>query len=75
MVSLARVGQHGSSVLNITSIGDAQGKAELTPVAIAADRLLGDRLFCLPEFNKLSYGNISMIVFSCVPTLSPFALA
>ncbi|KAL1750397.1 L-lysine 6-monooxygenase (NADPH-requiring)-domain-containing protein [Schizophyllum commune] len=58
---------HGSSVLNITSIGDAQGKAEPTPVAIAADRLLGDRLFCLPEFNKLSYGNISMIVFSRLP--------
>ncbi|KAL1711533.1 L-lysine 6-monooxygenase (NADPH-requiring)-domain-containing protein [Schizophyllum commune] len=45
-----------------------QGERPLTNGIIgAADRLLGDRLFCLPEFNKLSYGNISMIVFSRLP--------
>lgn len=55
-----------SSVPNITSIGDAQGKAELTPVAIAAGRRLGNRLFGPPEFkdDKLSYDDIPTVVFS-----------
>ena len=57
---------HISSVPNITSIGDAQGKAELTPVAIAAGRRLGNRLFGPPEFkdDKLSYDDIPTVVFS-----------
>ncbi|KAI5899234.1 uncharacterized protein SCHCODRAFT_02604549 [Schizophyllum commune H4-8] len=58
-----------SSVPNITSIGDAQGKAELTPVAIAAGRRLGNRLFGPPEFkdDKLSYDDIPTVVFSHPP--------
>ncbi|KAL1672194.1 hypothetical protein EV122DRAFT_284210 [Schizophyllum commune] len=40
---------HVSSVSNITSIGEAQGKAELTPFNTAADRHLGNRLIGLPE--------------------------
>ncbi|KAL1712616.1 hypothetical protein EV715DRAFT_296881 [Schizophyllum commune] len=40
---------HVSSVSNITSTGEAQGKAELTPFNTAADRHLGNRLIGLPE--------------------------
>ncbi|PYH49841.1 glutathione-disulfide reductase GLR1 [Aspergillus saccharolyticus JOP 1030-1] len=55
-----------SSVEGIYAIGDVTGQAELTPVAIAAGRQLGNRLFGGPEFKtaKLSYDNIPTVVFS-----------
>lgn len=51
---------------NIYSLGDVVGKAELTPVAIAAARKLSDRLFGGPQFaqSKLDYINIPTVVFS-----------
>ncbi|KAJ7349025.1 glutathione reductase [Mycena albidolilacea] len=58
-----------SSVKGITAIGDVQGKALLTPVAIAAGRRLSNRLFGPPEFkdDKLSYEDIPTVVFSHPP--------
>ncbi|TFK72229.1 glutathione reductase [Pluteus cervinus] len=58
-----------SSVQNITAIGDVQGKALLTPVAIAAGRKLANRLFGPEQFkeDKLSYENIPTVVFSHPP--------
>ena len=57
-----------SSVKGITSIGDAQGKWFLTPVAIAAGRRLSNRLFGPEKLknDKLSYDNIPSVVFSWV---------
>ncbi|KAK4517768.1 uncharacterized protein ATC70_001112 [Mucor velutinosus] len=51
---------------NIYALGDVVGKAELTPVAIAAARKLSDRLFGGPQFaqSKLDYINIPTVVFS-----------
>jgi glutathione reductase (NADPH) len=50
----------------IFSIGDVQGKAQLTPVAIAAGRQLSNRLYSGEAFknNKLEYHNIPTVVFS-----------
>jgi len=59
-----------STVPGITSIGDAQGKWLLTPVAIAAGRRLSNRLFGPKEKfadDKLSYENIPTVVFSHPP--------
>ncbi|KAF1993939.1 glutathione reductase [Amniculicola lignicola CBS 123094] len=55
-----------TSAEGIYALGDVTGQAELTPVAIAAGRQLGNRLFGPPEFKaaKLSYENIPTVVFS-----------
>ncbi|KAI9658533.1 MAG: Glutathione reductase [Trizodia sp. TS-e1964] len=55
-----------TNVENIYSLGDVCGRVELTPVAIAAGRRLGDRLFGPPQFSasKLSYENIPSVVFA-----------
>ncbi|OGM46748.1 glutathione reductase [Aspergillus bombycis] len=55
-----------SSVDGIYALGDVTGHAELTPVAIAAGRQLGNRLFGPPELkdSKISYDNIPTVVFS-----------
>lgn len=55
-----------SNVKGITSIGDVQGKALLTPVAIAAGRRLSNRLFGPEKFkdDKLNYDNIPTVVFA-----------
>lgn len=57
-----------TTVKGIYAIGDAQGKAQLTPVAIAAGRRLSNRLFGPENFrdDKLDYENIPTVVFSCV---------
>ncbi|KAJ7778619.1 glutathione reductase [Mycena maculata] len=64
-----------SSVKGVTAIGDVQGKALLTPVAIAAGRRLSNRLFGPPEFkeDKLSYEDIPTVVFSH-PTIGTVGL-
>ncbi|KAJ6160565.1 Glutathione reductase [Penicillium chermesinum] len=55
-----------TSVEGIYAIGDVTGQAELTPVAIAAGRQLGNRIFGPPELkhSKISYENIPTVVFS-----------
>lgn len=55
-----------TSVDNYYALGDVCGKAELTPVAIAAGRRLGDRLFGGEAFqtSKLDYTNIPSVVFA-----------
>ncbi|KAH7905081.1 hypothetical protein BJ138DRAFT_821179 [Hygrophoropsis aurantiaca] len=64
-----------STVKGITSIGDVQGKALLTPVAIAAGRRLSNRLFGPEKFkdDKLDYTNIPTVVFSH-PTIGTVGL-
>jgi glutathione reductase (NADPH) len=63
-----------SNVKNIWAIGDVQGKALLTPVAIAAGRRLSNRLFGPEKFkeDKLSYEDIPTVVFSYVFFLLSF---
>ena len=55
-----------TNVENIYSLGDVCGKIELTPVAIAAGRLLSNRLFGGPDHKnaKLDYENIPSVVFA-----------
>ncbi|KAK5947613.1 Glutathione reductase [Knufia obscura] len=58
-----------TSVEGLYALGDVTGQAELTPVAIAAGRLLGNRLFGPPEHNDdhLDYDRIPTVVFSHPP--------
>eukprot|EP00940_MAST-03C_sp_MAST-3C-sp2_P001739 g1739.t1 len=62
-----------TSAPNTYAIGDVCGKWELTPVAIAAGRILADRLFgegkpnCGPR-RKMDYADIPTVVFSHPPT-------
>ena len=57
-----------TNVPGIVSIGDVQGKALLTPVAIAAGRRLANRLFGPERFkeDKLDYANVPTVVFAFV---------
>ena len=51
---------------NIHAIGDVVGNHELTPVAIAAGRILSDRLFSDKE-GWLEYKNIPTVIFAHPP--------
>ena len=55
-----------TNIQDIFSLGDVAGKALLTPVAIAAGRKLGNRLFGGEKYKDdyLSYENIPSVVFS-----------
>jgi glutathione reductase (NADPH) len=55
-----------TSVKGVYALGDITGQAELTPVAIAAGRMLGNRLFGPPEVRDsyLDYERIPSVVFS-----------
>jgi len=62
-------------------LGDLTGRAELTPIAIAAGRALSNRLFDGPHLSstKLDYKNIPTVVFAhpesiplAIPNLLPF---
>ncbi|KAK5102879.1 Glutathione reductase [Lithohypha guttulata] len=55
-----------TSVEGVYAIGDVTGQAELTPVAIAAGRKLGNRLFGPPEHKNdyLDYDRIPSVIFS-----------
>ncbi|KAK6066181.1 glutathione reductase [Seiridium cupressi] len=55
-----------TNVENIYALGDVCGKAELTPVAIAAGRRLAERLFGPEQFRTahLDYSNIPSVVFA-----------
>jgi len=58
--------QH-TNVNGVYAIGDVTGRAQLTPVAIAAGRRLADRLFGgMPE-RYLPYETIATVVFSHPP--------
>lgn len=56
-----------TSVPGIYAVGDLTGKAQLTPVAIAAGRRLADRLFGGQPQAKLSYDLIPSVIFSHPP--------
>jgi len=49
---------------NIYAVGDNTGRAQLTPVAVAAGRRLSERLFNGKTNEKLDYENIPTVVFS-----------
>ncbi|KAK7920306.1 glutathione reductase [Apiospora marii] len=55
-----------TNVENVYALGDVCGKAELTPVAIAAGRRLAERLFGPEHFRTahLDYTNVPSVVFS-----------
>lgn len=56
-----------TAVGHIHALGDVTGRAELTPVAIAAGRRLADRLFGGLADRHLVYENIPSVVFSHPP--------
>lgn len=56
-----------STVDGIYAIGDIIGKAPLTPVAIAAGRRLGDRLYGDKPERKMSYEDIATVMFTHPP--------
>ena len=56
-----------TNVANVYAIGDVTGKAQLTPVAIAAGRRLADRVFGGQTGRHLSYDLIPTVVFSHPP--------
>ncbi len=56
-----------TNVAGIYAVGDVTGRAQLTPVAIAAARRLADRLFNNMPDRRLDYYNIPTVVFSHPP--------
>lgn len=56
-----------TSTAGIYAIGDVTGRAQLTPVAIAAGRRLSDRLFGAQGDRYLDYHNIPTVVFGHPP--------
>ena len=56
-----------TSAESVYAIGDVTGRAELTPVAIAAGRRLGDRIFGGQSERRLSYELIPTVIFSHPP--------
>ncbi|MEW8690673.1 MAG: FAD-dependent oxidoreductase, partial [Candidatus Thiodiazotropha endolucinida] len=56
-----------TNVPNIYAVGDVTGRAQLTPVAIAAARRLADRLFGGMSERRLDYDVIPTVVFSHPP--------
>ncbi len=54
-------------VPGVYAVGDATGRAQLTPVAIAAARRLCDRLFNNQPERRLDYDNIPTVIFSHPP--------
>ena len=56
-----------SNVPGIYAIGDVSGRAQLTPVAIAAGRRLSDRLFGGQAGRHLDYENIPTVIFGHPP--------
>lgn len=56
-----------TNVPGIYAVGDITGRAQLTPVAIAAARRLADRLFDNQPERRLDYDNIPSVVFTHPP--------
>ena len=58
----------GTGVDGLYCLGDASTSGyELTPVAIAAGRRLGDRLFGGEPLARIEYGTIATVIFSHPP--------
>jgi glutathione reductase (NADPH) len=56
-----------TNVAGVFAVGDVTGRAQLTPVAIAAGRHLADRLFGGKPDARLDYDGIPTVVFSHPP--------
>jgi glutathione reductase (NADPH) len=56
-----------TSAPHIYAIGDVTGRAQLTPVAIAAGRRLADRLFGGQKDRYLDYDNVPTVIFGRPP--------
>ena len=56
-----------TSVEGVYAVGDVSGRAQLTPVAIAAGRQLAERLFNNKADARLEYVNIPTVIFSHPP--------
>jgi len=56
-----------TSVPGIYAVGDVTGRAQLTPVAIAAGRRLADRLFGGHAGRHVDYDNIPTVIFGRPP--------
>ena len=56
-----------TNVDNVFALGDVTGRAQLTPVAIAAGRRLADRLYNGMEGRHLEYHTIPTVIFSHPP--------
>jgi glutathione reductase (NADPH) len=56
-----------TNIGNIFALGDVTGRAQLTPVAIAAGRRLADRLYGGMEGRHLEYELIPTVIFSHPP--------
>ena len=56
-----------TNVESIYAIGDIIGRAQLTPVAIAAGRRLADRVFGGMQDRHLDYDNIPTVIFGHPP--------
>jgi glutathione reductase (NADPH) len=56
-----------TSSAGVYAVGDVTGRAQLTPVAIAAGRRLSDRLFGGQPERYLDYENIPTVVFGHPP--------
>jgi glutathione reductase (NADPH) len=56
-----------TSADGVYAIGDVTGRAQLTPVAIAAGRRLADRLFGGQAGRHLDYDNIPTVIFGHPP--------
>ncbi len=56
-----------TAVEGLYAIGDVTGRAQLTPVAIAAGRRLADRLFDNQADRRFEYSNIATVIFSHPP--------
>jgi glutathione reductase (NADPH) len=56
-----------TNVAGVYALGDVTGRWMLTPVAIAAGRRLGDRLFGGQPQARLEYENIPTVIFSHPP--------
>jgi len=62
-----------TNIDNIFAVGDNTGRAQLTPVAVAAGRRLSERLYNGKTDEKLDYDNIPTVVFSH-PTIGTIGL-
>lgn len=60
-------GYQNTAVANIYAVGDNTGRAQLTPVAVAAGRRLSERLFNNKPNEHLNYELIPTVVFSHPP--------
>lgn len=65
--------KQNTSAAGVYAVGDVTGRAELTPVAIAAGRRLADRLFGGQPDRHLDYDWIPTVVFSH-PTIGTVGL-